>query len=279
MNNFKRNSKSVMWIPALLASAILAGCGGSGSGVAASGSSAASGPAGAVCSGAGCVNLGTAGNYAILAKTGVATAPISVVTGNVGVSPASRTFLTGWSQTADVTDTYATSAQVAAPGKLYAADNVGGTTSVDLTTAIGDMQTAYTNANGLATSGGGLVPGPACPGVGALGGQTITPGVYTCGVALDITGTLTFNGAGVYVIKTTGGFTTAVGANVVLAGGALAQNIFWVIAGATSTGATSHLEGIILDQTAITMGSGSSINGRLLAQTAVTLNATTVTKP
>ena len=33
------------------------------------------------------VDLGTAGNYAILAKTGISTVPASVITGNIAVSP------------------------------------------------------------------------------------------------------------------------------------------------------------------------------------------------
>ena len=285
MNRFENIIKPLMWSTTLLLAALVAGCGGSGDGVpsAGPGSSAGGGGAavvGGVCTGASCVNLGKAANYAILAKTGVATVPTSAVTGNVGLSPKARIGLTGWSETYDVTDTYATSAQVAAPGKLYAADNVGGTTSVDLTTAVGDMQTAYTAAKGMAPAGGGLTT--ACPGVGALSGLTITPGVYTCTVALSIASTdVTLSGTAtdVWVIRTTMDFTTGVGAKVILAGGALAKNVFWVIAGATTTGATSHLEGIILDQTAINMGNLSSINGRLLAQTAVNLNATTVTRP
>jgi hypothetical protein len=224
------------------------------------------------------VNLGKAANYAILAETGVATVPTSGVTGNVGLSPKARVGLTGWSLVTEPTDTYFTSAQVAAPGKLYAADNVGGTTSADLTTAVGDMQTAYTAANGMAPAGGGLTT--ACPGTGALSGLTLTPGVYTCTTALSIATTpVTLSGAGVYVIRTTQAFTTGVGAQVTLSNGALAKNVFWVVGGATTTGATSHLEGIILDQTAINMGNLSSINGRLLAQTAVNLDATMVTIP
>lgn len=122
------------------------------------------------------MNLGMASNYAILAQTGVSSVPNSVVTGNIGLSPAARTFLTGWSQAYDATDTYATSAQVS--GRLYAADLVGGTTSVDLTTAVGDMGAAYTAAAGMAPAGGGLVT--ACPGTGSFGGLTIAAGVYTC---------------------------------------------------------------------------------------------------
>jgi len=43
------------------------------------------------------VNLGTAGNYAILAKTGISTVPNSVITGNIGVSPIDSTAITGFS--------------------------------------------------------------------------------------------------------------------------------------------------------------------------------------
>lgn len=54
---------------------------------------------------------------------------------------------------AELGDHFFASTHVAAPGKLYGADNVGGTTSVDLTTAVGDMQTAYTDAAGRKVAG------------------------------------------------------------------------------------------------------------------------------
>ena len=64
-----------------------------------------------------------------------------------------------------------------------------------------------------------------------------------------------------------------------LTGGALAKNVFWQVAGSVDLGTTSHLEGIVLCQTAINLRTGASINGRLLAQTAVNLDASTVTQP
>jgi hypothetical protein len=67
--------------------------------------------------------------------------------------------------------------------------------------------------------------------------------------------------------------------NIVLAGGALPQNVYWQVAGFVDVGTTSHVEGIFLCQTSITMQTGSSINGRLLAQTAVVLDQATVTQP
>ena len=279
--------KPLTWTMTLLMTVLTTGCwmdgGGGGSVAAAAASPASAGPVGAACVGASCVNLGTAANYVILAKTGASTVPASVVTGNVGLSPAARGFLTGWSLISEPTDTAYTSAQVVGGGHLYAADMVGGTTSVDLTTAIGDMQTAYTAAVGMAPAGGGLTT--ACPGTGALGGLTITPGVYTCTTTISLgTGTnVTLNGAGVYVIRTTQGINQASGTQVILTGGALAQNVFWVPALTVSitgtAGATTKMAGVILAKTDIAVGTNVTVNGRLLAQTAVTLDQATVTTP
>ena len=291
MNRLENMSKPLVWSTALLLTAVLAACGGGGGVAATSPSGPGLGPVGAVCAGAGCVNLGKSGNYVILAKAGVSTVPNSAVTGNVAVSPAARTALTGWSLISEPTDTSFGSAQVVAPDRLFAADNVGGTTSVDLTTAVGDMQTAYTAANGLAPAGGALaggVPGTACPGTGgtgALGGMTISPGVYTCTVTLNIaTGTnVTLSGAGVYVIRTTQGINQASGTQVLLTNGALAQNVFWVpaltanIVGTAGTPTT--MAGVILAKTNISVGTNATVNGRLLAQTAVTLDQATITQP
>ncbi len=223
------------------------------------------------------VVLGMAANYAILAKTGVATVPNSVVTGNVGVSPVARTYLTGWSETYDVTDTYATSAQVFAPGKLYASDLVGGTTSADLGIAVLDMEAAYTDAAGRTASSAATTN----VGAGTLTSLTLTPGVYEWGSNVTIPTDLTFNGTAtdVWILKVGGTLDMAAAKNVILTGGALPQNIFWQVSGAVTMGANTHFEGIILGQTSITFGNLSSINGRLLAQTAVNLDATTVTQP
>jgi len=276
MKKINSISKPVMWSMTVLFAAVVAGCGGSSSG-----SSSILGATGSTCSGTGCVNLGTAANYAILASTGVSTVPNSAVTGNVGLSPAARTFLTGWSETYDATDTYATSAQVT--GKLFAADLVGGTTSAQLTAAVGDMQTAYTNAKGMALAGGGLTT--ACPGVGILDNLTITPGVYSCTTQLSLgAGTnVTLSGAGVYVIRTTFGLTQAAGTQVLLTGGAVAENVFWVFDDTVSiggtAGGTTKMAGVILAKTNIVVGTNATVNGRLLAQTAVTLDQSTITQP
>jgi len=228
-------------------------------------------------SGSGAISLGTAANYAILATTGIASVPSSVVTGNVGLSPAARGFLTGWSETSDVTDTYSTSAQVVAPAKLYAADYVGGTTAVNLTTAVADMGTAYTDAAGRTATSAATTN----IGAGTLTSLTLTPGVYEWGSAVNIPTDLTLQGSStdVWIFKIAGTLTMAAAKNVILSGGALPRNIFWQVADVVTIGANTHFAGIILGQTAITFGNLASIDGRLLAQSAVNLDATTVTAP
>ncbi len=67
--------------------------------------------------------------------------------------------------------------------------------------------------------------------------------------------------------------------SVVLAGGAVSQNVFWQVSGAVVLGTTAHLEGVILGQTDISLKTGASVNGRLLAQSAVSIEESTVIAP
>jgi len=223
------------------------------------------------------VPLGSAGNYAILAKAGVSTTGTTAVTGNIGVSPAAKDFLTGWNQTDDVTNSYATSALVAAPGKLYAANNTGGTTPADLTAAVGDMQIAYEAAKAKPAGVGPKLD----LGAGTLTDQTLAPGVYTWGSAVTIPTDITLTGSAtdVWVFQVAGTLSMTAAKNVVLKGGALAKNVFWQASGAVTIGANTQFKGIVLGMTSITFGANSTIDGRLMAQSAVVLDATRVTVP
>jgi hypothetical protein len=217
------------------------------------------------------VNLGLAGTYVILAKTGIATVPTSAVTGNLGISPAAATFITGFSLTADATNVFATSPQVT--GKVYAADYAVPTPS-SLTTAVANMQTAFTDAAGRA-------PGVTEVGAGSIGGMTIAPGVYKWGTGLLIATDVTLSGdaTAVWIFQIAQGLTMSSGARVMLSGGALAKNIFWQVAGLVELGTTAHAEGVILSQTSITLRTGASVRGRLLAQTAVNIDSSAVVQP
>jgi hypothetical protein len=216
------------------------------------------------------VLLGTAGNYAILAKTGVSTVPSSTITGDIGLSPAAETMLTGFSQT-DATG-YATSAQVT--GFLYAADMADPTPAL-MTTAISDMETAYTDAAGRVT------PDFTDLNTGEIGGETLAPGLYTWASSVSALTDFTIDGAAndVWIFQMSGDLSVAAGVQVTLSGGAQASNIFWQVAGATSLGTTSSFAGIILCSTAIALNTGATVNGRLLAQSAVTLDQSAVVEP
>ena len=216
------------------------------------------------------VSLGTSGNFALLAKSAVSTVPASVITGDVGVSPAAETYLTGFSQT-DETG-YATSPQVT--GFLYAADMTAPTPST-MTTAVSDMETAYTDAAGRTT------PDFANLGSGNIGGMTLTPGLYTWGTSVTIPSNITISGAAqdVWIFQIAGDLTEGNAVQVTLSGGAQAKNIFWQVAGLVSLGTTAHFEGIILSKTSITLNTGASMNGRALAQTNIALDHSTVTQP
>lgn len=217
------------------------------------------------------VNLGMAGDFVILAKTGISSVPNSVITGNIGVSPIDSTGLTGFSLTADATNQFSTSTQIT--GKAYAANYTSPTPS-NLTTAVSNMETAYTDAAGRAVNFTELYSGD-------ISGKTLTAGVYKWGTGVLINSDVTLNGGAndVWIFQIGEGITQANATKIILTGGAQAKNIFWQTAETVSIGTGAHFEGIILSQTNITLGTNASINGRLLAQTAVTLDASTVVAP
>lgn len=217
------------------------------------------------------VGLGTAGNFVILSKSGISTVPNSVLTGDIGVSPIAHTAITGFSETADSSNTFSTSTQVV--GKIYAADYAAPIPT--MTTAVGDMEIAYTDAAGR------VLPDVTELGSGQIGGLTLVPGLYKWSTGVLISTDVTLSGGpnDVWIFQIAGNITQAAATKVTLAGGALAKNIFWQPAGAVTIGATAHFEGIILAKTLIAMQTGASANGRLLAQTAVTLDQNAVTQP
>ena len=218
------------------------------------------------------VNLGTAGNFVILSKSGIDTVPTSAVTGNIAASPIDSTGITGFSLSMDSSNIFATSKQVI--GKVYAANYTAPTPS-NLTTAVGNMEAAFTDAAGRVT------PDFTELGAGDVSGLTLVPGLYKWGTGILISKDVTLNGGAndVWIFQIAGGITVAPGAKVVMAGGALPSNVFWQTFGAVALKSSSHFEGVILSQTEITLGTAATVNGRLLAQTAVTLDAATVKQP
>ena len=231
-----------------------------------------------VVSGAAAVDLGSAGNFAILAKSGITTTGTTSITGNIGVSPIAATAMTGFGLIMDPTNQFSRSSLVV--GKVYAA-NYASPTPATLTTAVGNMQTAYTSAAGQS------IPDATELYAGNLGGRTLAPGLYkwSTGILIPSSTTLTLDAKGnagaVWIFQVAGDFTMNAGSQILLKNGAKAENIYWQVGGPTSVtiGPGAHVEGTILAQKAITMKSGASLHGRALAQTAVTLIANTIIQP
>lgn len=218
------------------------------------------------------VSLGTADTFAVLAGSAVTVTTPSVISGDVGLSPAAGTFYTGLT-TGMVT------------GTIYAVDATGpagnaGNDPALLTTAQNDLTTAYNNATGQTPATAVLANS-----VDSFSGTgyTLTPGVYNSGSTMGITGTLTLDGGGnpdaVFVFQAGSSLTTASNSRVTLINGAQACNVFWQVGSSATLGTGTQFSGNILAFSSITDNGGSTINGRLLARNAaVTLNNTNVTK-
>ena len=221
------------------------------------------------------VNLGTAGDFVLLAQTGITTTGITRVTGNIGVSPITSTAITGFGLILDGSGTFSTSSLVT--GKIYAADYTE-PTPANLTTAVGDMQTAYVDAAGR------TLPDYTELHAGDISGRTLVPGLYKWGTGVLITNVgVTVSGGpnDVWIFQIAGNLTVEDGAIVTLSDGAQAKNIFWQVGGGTGAilGTDCAFEGIILAEKAITINTGTALNGRALSQTNVTLDANMITTP
>lgn len=217
------------------------------------------------------VDLGTAADFAILSKTGVTTTGKTSVKGNMGVSPITSTAMTGFSLVLDSSKRFSKSSLVT--GQIFG-PNYAAPTPSKMTTAVSDMQTAYTDAAGRVN------PDFTELGAGSIQGKTLTPGLYKWGSSVDFTSSLTFNGDenAVWILQIAGDFKVGAGARITLTGGAKAKNIFFQIGGKAIIGTTAHIEGIFLVKTRIVFKTGSSLKGAALSQTAVTLDAATIVK-
>ncbi len=200
------------------------------------------------------VPLGTACMFGILAATpAVANSGPSIVTGDVGIWPAAA--ITGFP-----------------PGTLTGTEYAGDAVAQ---TAQGDLTTAYNFA--AAAAGGAILTAD-------IGGQTLAPGVYKTTSAqpsLGITGNLTLSGNGVYIFQIVSTLTTAANnSDVILSGGATAEDVFWQVGSSATLGTTTTFAGTILAQASVSLDTGATLNGRALARTgAVTLLSNPVNVP
>jgi hypothetical protein len=218
------------------------------------------------------VDLGTATPFAILANTTITDSPTSTITGNVGLYAGAGSLITGLLCT-----------QVT--GTIYARDNTGNVCfSINdplLLVAKNNLTAAYTDAANRT---------PVNIVDTELGGQTLTPGVYTSdSTALQISAPTPLvldaqnDPSAVFIFEgadaEAGALTVGPGGTVSLINEASACNVFWRVYGATID-TTAVFKGNILALTSITVADGADIEGRLLARNGqVTLINDTITVP
>ncbi|KAF7340545.1 Antifreeze protein [Mycena sanguinolenta] len=228
------------------------------------GSSLAAGPA--------VVPLGTAGNFAILAKSRVNIDAISAITGDVGVDSAASNALNGFQLVQDASQQFWTSAQV--DGRVLDAAAAPPTPAV-LATAVQDMNTAFRDAM--------TRPNPDFKGLGdgRIGGSVLTPGLYkwTTGVTISSDITLSGGPTDTWIFQISGSFNQASKVEMTLVGGALPQNIIWAIAGTVTFGSDTIFQGNILAKTNVDIDENALGNGCIFAGKAVSLDKATIIRP
>ncbi|WP_222872077.1 ice-binding family protein [Streptomyces sp. WAC01526] len=201
------------------------------------------------------VPLGTAATFGVLANTAVTNTGPTVVTGDLGVSPAGA--VTGFNPPGTVT------------GTIHVNDAAAAQAQADLLIGYGNALLQPATAT-VATE---------------LGGTTLTPGVYnSLSGTFSLNGPLTLDAQGdpnaVFIFKTNTTLITGAAGTVNLAGLAQSSHVFWQVGSSATLGVGTTIRGSILANTSITANTGAIVDGRLLALgAAVTLDTNAVTVP
>jgi len=267
MNKFESLFKPQVWLAALLLAAFVSGCGG---GTGADGGSAQLTAAGigtgvgGAGQGPAPIDLRTAGNFVILTKTEITNIPTSAVTGNVGLSSASGTFI-------DLTCPQVT-------GVIYTIDAAAPPCRVK---DVARMDRALIDAIAAWSDGVGRTPDYTGLGGGNIGGRNLGPAVYKWSGSVHIRTNLKLTGGpnDVWIFLIEQDLIVSSGVRIIL-DGALPQNVYWLtVIDTVDLGANSQFKGVILAETELFMGTGASIDGRLLATNSINLDQNTVTQP
>jgi hypothetical protein len=217
------------------------------------------------------IDLRTANDFTILTETGITTTGVTAITGDIGTSPIASTAMTGFGLIM-ATNNQSSHTPIVT-GNVYGPDYAVPTPS-KMTTAIADMETAFTTANGITN------PSPLVEMYGGdLSGRTLPPALYKWSTGVLITNAgVTLNGGpnDVWVFQIAQNLIVNNSAIITLAGGAQAKNIFWVVSGQATLGTYTNFSGIILSKTLISLNTGATVTGKLFAETAVTMIANTV---
>ena len=216
------------------------------------------------------VELGTARNYVILTSTGIFNNPTSTITGDLGLSPADTSSLSGFDLTEE--SNYATSGQV--NGRIYAS-NMGAPTPANLTAAVEDMITAYDEAASRSN------PDFIDLHNSDIGGRALSPGLYRWNGSLNISSGITLSGNSddVWVFQIAESLNMSSNVFMELSENTQVRNIIWQVAGEVVIESDAELKGILLTSSNISINNNATVTGRLLTQESVNLDAGTITQP
>jgi hypothetical protein len=208
------------------------------------------------------VNLGSASTFAVMATSSITSTGATRINGDVGLAPGTS--------------------QGIPPSQINGTPHVN---DAAVKQAQADLLAAYNDVVGRSASAQTLA--------GNLGGLTFTPGLYVNSSSVLISGAgpnnnVTLDAQGnanaVFIFKMSSTLTTASGAQVILAGGAQAKNVYWQVGSSATLGTTTMFQGNILAAVSVTLNTNSVMNGRIFSgagggAASVTLNASSVTVP
>lgn len=208
------------------------------------------------------VNLGTASTFAVMSTSSITGTGAILINGDVGLAPGTSQGLL----------------QSQVNGTIHVNDASVAAAKVDLLAAYNDVVARSTDAQTLQ---------------GNLGGLTFTPGLYVNSSSVLISGSgpnnnVTLDAGGnanaVFIFKMASTLTTASGAQVILAGGAKAKNVYWLVGSSATFGTTTIFQGNVLAAVSVTVNTNSDITGRIFAgagggAASVTVDASRVTVP
>ena len=203
--------------------------------------------------------LGSAATYGIMATAAITSTGNSVINGDVSLDPG--TSMTGFPP-------------AIVNGTIHINDTQSAQARADLLVAYNDLKN--------------LPPGTtisAGADLGALYPLGIPPGTYTSGSTMLVSTNLVLDAGGnanaVWVFQIGSSLTT--GANVTLANGAKANNVYWVPTLDATVGVGTTFHGTIVSGRDVTAVTGAVINGRILAGATtagtIALQAAVVTVP
>lgn len=212
------------------------------------------------------IDLGSADGFAILAYISITSAPISNITGKVGLKPGTRSLI-NLNPATEV---------VGGLPEVYAADDIGNSFDY-LNIARENLIAAYRD----------IVSRPADKDkieifAGKPGGKILPAGIYrwSNGVTISSDITLEGNDTDIFIFQVTGEMRVSPNVRIILSGGARAKNIFWQVSKRVILESTSVAAGTIISQLTFEMKNLAQLNGRAFVKNGkLLLSQNVITKP